>query len=206
MVTGDWNRALNQLKVAAELDAGALPCSMPIPRRCQCEGLRAEVFSGVRSPLVFGEPLPWIAASSRRSPSEAQGNGQQPAALRVEAPRVRERRRWHGEWAGIRVDRRRRLAPRPILEVLLNGAYYWCRRAHPQRRHRPPSDARDLVWLPAQFTWAERWRGHGLRAGALSQFPERSPDDAVRLARKTEWTALGAGIRSAAVRGSGQRC
>jgi len=66
--------------VAAELDAGALPmqhaytAAMPVrrPARRKC----SPVFA---SPLVFGEPLPWIAAFSRRLSLEAQGNGQQAA-------------------------------------------------------------------------------------------------------------------------------
>src|SRR5262245_28750585 len=61
MVTGDWDRALNQLSVAAELDAGALPMLHAYSAAIQCERLRAQVFSGQRSPLVFGEPLPRIA-------------------------------------------------------------------------------------------------------------------------------------------------
>src|ERR1700719_4176414 len=62
MVTGDWDRALNQLKVAAELEAAALPMMHAYAAAIQCERLRTEIFAGKRSPLVFGEPLPWIAS------------------------------------------------------------------------------------------------------------------------------------------------
>jgi type VI secretion system protein ImpE len=49
-----------------------------------------------------------------------------------------------------------------------------------------PSDARDLVWLPAQFTWTNQGE-------ALGFIPARYPgselidDDSIRMARKTEW-------------------
>jgi type VI secretion system protein ImpE len=41
MVCGDWDRALNQLGVAAELDAAALPMMHAYRAAIQCERLRA---------------------------------------------------------------------------------------------------------------------------------------------------------------------
>ena len=72
MVTGDWNRALTQLAVAGELDSQALPMLHAYGAAIQCEGLRAQVFAGVRSPLVFGEPLPWIAGLLQAQSSAPQ--------------------------------------------------------------------------------------------------------------------------------------
>lgn len=89
----------------------------------------------------------------------------------------------------------------PMLEVLLNGSYYWV----PVQRVREirieaPSDIRDLVWLPAQFVWANGGEAVGF---IPTRYPgsESSADDAIRLARKTDWTgseadgALGLGQR-----------
>src|SRR5947207_2952956 len=61
MITGDWDRAVNQLSVTAELDASALPMKHTYTAAIQCERLRAAVFAGERSPLVLGDPPAWIA-------------------------------------------------------------------------------------------------------------------------------------------------
>src|SRR5687767_14938887 len=60
-VTGQWQRALTQLKTAAELDAGALAMVATYRDAVQCEELRAEIFAGLRSPMLFGRPEPWMA-------------------------------------------------------------------------------------------------------------------------------------------------
>ncbi len=60
-VMGDWERALNQLNVAAELDAVNLLMAQVCRTALNCEALRAEIFAGKRSPLVFGEPDDWIS-------------------------------------------------------------------------------------------------------------------------------------------------
>jgi type VI secretion system protein ImpE len=193
MVTGDWERALNQLSVAGELDPAALPMKHAYGAAIQCERLRSEVFMGERSPLVLGEPLPWIAALVQALVLDARGNSPQAAAMRGEAMEsvdtiggVLNGRPF--EWIA---DADSRLGP--ILEVLLNGAYYWVpfeRIQHIQVE--APADIRDLLWLPAQFTWSNGGE-------ALGMLPVRYPgshassDAAIRLARKTEWQALADG-------------
>src|SRR4030095_8713421 len=61
IVMGQWERALTQLRVAAELDAGAIAMARTYAAGIGCETLRKEVFAGRRRPLVFGDPEPWIA-------------------------------------------------------------------------------------------------------------------------------------------------
>ena len=191
MVTGDWDRALTQLAVAAELDAAALPMLHAYGAAIQCERLRNDVFTGVRSPLIFGEPLQWIAGFLQALALDASGNGQQAAALRSEA--LESANATAGtlngqpfEWIA---DADSRLGP--MLEVLLNGAYYWVPFERIQRMViEPPTDARDLVWVPAEFTWTNGGEAMGLLP---VRYPgsERAADDSVRLARRTEWRALG---------------
>lgn len=55
-VLGQWERALNQLQVALELDAGMLPMVQTYREAIACEALRLEVFAGKRAPMLFGEP------------------------------------------------------------------------------------------------------------------------------------------------------
>lgn len=193
MVTGDWDRALTQLGVAAELDAGALPMLHAYSAAIQCERLRGQVFTGKRQPLVFGDPLPWIAQLLQALAVEADGKAEQAATLRGEAfaSATAVSGTLNGaafEWVA---DADSRLGP--ILEVLLNGAYYWVPFERIQRIViEPPSDVRDLVWLPAQFTWTNGGEAMGLLP---ARYPgsEASAEDAIRLARKTDWRTLGGG-------------
>ena len=49
-----------------------------------------------------------------------------------------------------------------------------------------PSDLRDLVWLPAQFTWTN---GGAVPGHIPARYPgtENSPDGKLRLGRGTDW-------------------
>src|SRR6266508_2046408 len=60
-VLGDWERARAQLKVLGELNAGSLALMHVYGAAIACELLRGEVFAGARTPLILGEPLPWVA-------------------------------------------------------------------------------------------------------------------------------------------------
>src|SRR4051812_46282808 len=60
-VLGQWDRALNQLKVAAELDASVLAMAQMYDGAVQCERIRRDVFDGKKSPMIFGEPEQWLA-------------------------------------------------------------------------------------------------------------------------------------------------
>jgi type VI secretion system protein ImpE len=199
MVTGDWDRALNQLKVIGEVDASALPMVHAYSTAIQCERLREDVFAGTRGPLLFGEPEPWIAMLMQSLTMLGQRQTSQAAELRAQA--LEQAPAASGTLNGTAfewiADADSRLGP--ILEVLLSGAYYWV----PMHRIasvtiEPPGDARDLVWLPAEF----RWTNGGEALGMIpSRYPgsERAEDPALRLGRRTEWigpeTYLGLGQR-----------
>src|SRR6185436_10184011 len=60
-VLGQWERALTQLNVAADLDPKTLAMAQMYREAIACEKFRAEVFAGTRSPVVFGEPEEWMA-------------------------------------------------------------------------------------------------------------------------------------------------
>jgi len=187
MVSGEWERALTQLGVAAELDAGALPMLHAYSAAIQCERLRAQVFAGVRSPLILGEPLPWIAALLQALALRGEGA----AALRADA--LSRAQAIAGSMNGAPfewlADADSRLGP--VLEVFLNGAYYWAPFERIQKVViEAPADVRDLVWVPAQLTWSNGGEAMGL---IPSRYPgsERSGDDNIRLARRTEWETLG---------------
>ena len=59
-VLGQWDRAMTQLNVAAELDATNLLMAQMCRVALNCEALRTEIFLGARSPILFGEPQEWV--------------------------------------------------------------------------------------------------------------------------------------------------
>jgi type VI secretion system protein ImpE len=199
MVLGEWERALTQLGVLKELDASALPMVTSYGTAIQCERLRAAVFRGERSPLLFGEPEPWMAEMVQALGLTAQGHGSQAAALRSAALEAAPASAGtlNGtpfEWLA---DADSRLGP--LLEVLLNGNYYWVPMHRiAEIRVEAPQDIRDLVWLPADFVWANGGEAVGF---IPTRYPgsEASTDNSIRLARKTEW------VGADGVEGLGQR-
>jgi type VI secretion system protein ImpE len=89
----------------------------------------------------------------------------------------------------------------PILEVIVNGAYYWAPFVNIREiRIEVPADLRDVVWTPAEFTWTNG----GTAAGLIpTRYPgsERSDQGAILLSRRTEWIERGPGLHE----GLGQR-
>jgi type VI secretion system protein ImpE len=189
-VLGQWERALNQLTVAAELDALAVPMKQVYGEAIRCEGLRSAVFAGQRTPMVFGQPDEWLALlieSLLRS-----GRGEHTAAEELRVRAFDDAPASHGtldgtsfEWLS---DADMRLGP--VLEAYVNGRYYWvpfARLAHVKIY--PPEDLRDCVWLPAHLQFENggetlafiptRYDGSHLQASGELQ-----------LARKTEWLEL----------------
>jgi type VI secretion system protein ImpE len=191
MLLGDWDRALTQLAVIGEMEASALPMVHAYRAAIQCERLRASVLKGERSALVFGDPEPWIALMVQSLAALGAGRAEQADALRAEAfegaPAVAGTLNGTGfEWIA---DADSRLGP--VLEVLLNGAYYWV----PFHRIalialEPPSDLRDLVWLPAQFTWANGGQAAGFIPARYAG-SEAAEDAGIRMSRKTSWAQIG---------------
>lgn len=191
MLSGDWDRAVTQLSVAAEMDAAAIPMAHTYRAAIQCERLRASVFAGEHSPLIFGDPEPWVALLVQALATLRAGRVAEATVLRNDAlegapATAGALNGTEFEWIA---DADSRLGP--ILELLLNGAYYWV----PFHRIariviEPPADLRDLVWLPAQFTWANGGEALGF---IPARYPgsESAQEDALRLARRTDWVSLG---------------
>ena len=200
-VLGQWERALNQLTVAAELDALAVPMKQVYGEAVRCEGLRAEVFAGTRTPMIFGQPDEWLALLIESLLRHGRGEAQMAEELRQRA--------FEGAPAsGGSIDGKRfewladadmRLGP--VLEAYVNGRYYWipfARIAHVKIE--PPEDLRDCVWTPAHLQFENGGETLAL-IPTRYEGSEKSTEGAVQLARKTEWRELRPGVWA----GLGQR-
>ena len=84
-VFGEWDRALTQLTVAAELDPLALPMAETYRTLIRCELLRDSVFAGTRTPTLFGHPEPWVPLLLEANRALAAGAYAKAAALRDQA-------------------------------------------------------------------------------------------------------------------------
>ena len=206
-VMGQWDRALTQLNVAGELDASTLAMVQTYREALLCEGLRADVFAGKRSPVIFGEPEQWVALLLESLSLMADGQFARSQDVRNQAfelapatsgivgdPSGPDSENF--EWIA---DADTRMGP--VLEAIINGRYYWV----PFHRIKSinievPEDVRDLVWMPAFFTWANGGETVGL---IPTRYPgsEVSEDKLIRLARKTIWQELDDGV----YQGLGQR-
>ncbi len=200
-VLGQWERALNQLSVAAELDALAIPMKQVYGDAIRCEGVRAEVFAGRRTPMVFGQPDEWLALLIESLLREGKGDASAATDLRQRAfdaaptsAGLIDGQRF--EWLA---DADMRLGP--VLEAFVNGKYYWVPLARLARiQIEPPEDLRDCVWLPANLQFEN---GGETLALVPTRYvgSEACADGTLQLARKTEWRELVNGVWA----GSGQR-
>ena len=202
-VAGEWPRALNQLEVAGELDAGALAMLQMYSKAIHCEVFRSRVFKGERSPLLFGQPEEWIALLMEAVKAGCEGRHDAAAELRarayedapttsgtmyVESSDGAGAEGFPFEWIA---DGDSRLGP--ILEAVVNGFYYWVPFTRIHKIHvERPNDLRDLVWMPVHFTWSNGGETVGL---IPTRYPgsESAADDLFRLSRKTAWESAGEG-------------
>jgi len=191
-VLGQWNRALTQLNVAAELDAGALPMAQTYREAIQCEALRGEIFAGKRAPLIFGEPPAWLVLLIEALKLDAAGDHDGAANLRAQAfaDAPASAGSINGEPFAWLADADARLGP--VLEAVVNGRYFWIPMQRIARiEFDAPVDLRDAVWSPATFTWTNG-------ASTVGLVPTRyegtvaSGDEALMLSRRTEWIEQGA--------------
>jgi type VI secretion system protein ImpE len=199
-VLGLWDRALNQLTVAQELDAEMLPMVQTYREAIQCERLRGEVFRGKKVPLLFGEPEAWVALLIEAMLREGQGD-------MADARKLREQAFEQAPSTGGTIDAKdfawladadMRLGP--VLEAVINGKYYWV----PMTRLakivvEAPVDLRDCAWTAAQLEFT-----NGGETVAL--IPTRYAgtdltDSSLALARKTDWKEPAPGFYT----GVGQR-
>lgn len=193
-VMGEWDRALTQLNVAADLDSKTLAMAQMYREALHCELFRADVFAGRRSPVVFGEPEEWLALLIEAllvtgTPRAGEAKGLRQRAFETASPSAGMLDGTPFEWIA---DADMRLGP--VCEAIINGRYYWIPFARLSKIVvEPPVDLRDLVWIPAQFHFANGGEAVGV---IPTRYPgsEESADYQVRLGRKTVWQEQPPGV------------
>jgi type VI secretion system protein ImpE len=190
-VMGQWDRALTQLNVAAGMDPKTLLMKEVCQQALQCEALRKDIFAGKKMPLVFGQPQEWVGWMIQANQQSAQGQYREAQSLRERAleaaPAIAGRINSNAfEWVA---DADPRLGP--ILEVILEGRYFWIPLANiNQIKIDKPVDLRDVIWAPANFVWSNG-------GTAVGFIPARYPgsdevdDPAIKLGRRTDWIDQG---------------
>jgi type VI secretion system protein ImpE len=196
-INGQWSRAENQLDVAGNLDKTLALTVLAHRHALNCEQFRKEVFAGTRAPLFLGEPDRGSALLAQAlTLADAAAQSLRTEAMDSLATSAGSINAEAFDWLS---DADSRLGP--TLEVYLDGKYYWVPFTRVQSLTiNEPTDVLDLVWASAELTL----RGGVPQAVLLpTRYPgsELSDDDALRLARRTDWIAIG----DEQYRGLGQR-
>ncbi len=186
-VLGDWNKAGTQLGVLSDMDINTKLFAQIFSPLLDCELLRMEIFSGAKTPIVFGEPEPWMGHLIQAT--HLAGIGEFSSANELRAMAFELAPATPGfindqpmEWIA---DGDTRLGP--VLEVILDGCYRWV----PFHRIssvtlEEPQDLRDLVWAPARFEWSNGGTASGFIPTRYSG-SETSDSSRVLLSRTTVW-------------------
>jgi type VI secretion system protein ImpE len=200
-LVGKWDRALNQLSVAATLDASALAMAQAYGDAVRCEAIRTDVFEGRKSPMIFGQPDQWLALLIESMLVAGRGEPGRSQELRArafdEAPATAGT--LDGRPFSWIADADSRIGP--VLEAVINGRYYWVPFSRLLKiAMDEPEDLRDMVWMPAHLQFEN---GGESVAFVPTRYPgsEASNDGLIVLARKTVWEE----IAEDTFRGLGQR-
>ena len=200
-VMGQRERALQQLKVASDIDPSTVSMLRTYERALAAEQARSEVFAGRATPTLFGEPAEWMALLIQSCKLVA--DGQLAAAKDLRERAFEEAPATPGKIDGKDFAWIADADPRlgPMLEGVINGRYTWIPFARLRRiQIEAPVDLRDIAWTPATVTFT-----NGGETVALfpTRYPgsEQSADPRIVMARSTEWiekeadTHLGLGQR-----------
>lgn len=191
---GQWERALNQLNVVAQLDDAALAMVQTYREALHCEALRVQVFEGKKAPMVFGAPDQWLAFLIEARLLAGQGEVEESQKFLSksfeEAPITSGT--IDGENFSWIADADMRLGP--ILEAIINGRYYWLPFSRLSRVViDPPEDLRDMIWMPAHL-----WFENGGESVALipTRYPgtQENHDGQLLMAKKTVWEEVAPGV------------
>ena len=191
-VLGDWKRAINQLKVSAEMDPTAEMMAKTYREAIICEVYRDKVFAGEKEPLIFGEPQEWLAHLIEAQKLFGQGRIAEASELRAKAfdAAPTTSGTLNGEPFEWIADADMRMGP--VLEVIVNGKYFWLPfNKISSLEIEEPTDLRDAVWTAGTLTLPNGGEIVALIPTRYAGTAENG-DNAEKLARATNWADAGA--------------
>jgi type VI secretion system protein ImpE len=193
-VLGDWDRAMKQMKLYAEMDQSSLGFVAIYMAGVDAEAARADVIAGKASPPVFGPPEAWIARLGEALKRDAAGETELATALREDAYAEAPSRKGTVdgqpfEWI---TDADARFGP--ALEAVVDGAYHWLPFQHIAKLElEAPKDLRDLVWMEGALTLTNGG-SFGILVPARYPGSEKSTDAATVMGRRTDWEEIAPGM------------
>lgn len=188
---GRWQKALAQLQIAAQINGDYQLLAQAYRLAIRAELFREDVFLGLRSPSILGQPGQWISYLKEALLADASGDVAKAQDLRMLA--LDEASAVPGQvdaqafmWIA---DADARLGP--VLEVFVSGVYYWLPLdAISELRLEAPADLRDLVWMPAQLTLVNEGK-HAVLLPARYPLLGENIEDGHRQSRLTTWIGRG---------------
>ncbi|MDR2209575.1 MAG: hypothetical protein LBE22_11470 [Azoarcus sp.] len=189
LVQGEYPKALQQLQLACQFDAGLEPEAQLVRMLVRAEQVREAVFDGKILPDLLAAPPAWL----EKLTGALRENGEKATAMRQEAlSEASPSKGCYGEsesafeWIA---DGDERLGP--VIEVILGGTYYWISFDMVESLYIPaPKNVMELVWAPVDL----KLIGHP--ADTIAYMPARyvlpveERTDALLVGTETVWREL----------------
>lgn len=201
MASRQWSQASAQLERAAHISPSCIPLAGAYCEAIRCEMLREKVFAGERLPATLESAPNWVNTLASCLQLLAANNLD-------EATQMREQAFDEADACPVEIDGQpgawisdadSRLGP--VCELFMDGDYYWVPFSSIARLDaEPPTDLRDLIWLPCAVQLTNGQNVHALMPARYPGEQDLHDEDAL-LCRKTGWTE----IDNDAWAGSGQK-
>src|SRR5690606_19882407 len=128
VITGDWDKAFDQLTLSAEMNAQAQPLAVAYGGAIRAEQEREAVFRGEKIPAVLAEPPAWMAMliEALKIQNEERAGSMRAFAMETAPASTGELEidgqdhAWPFEWI---CDGDGRIGP--VCELIVNGRYGW---------------------------------------------------------------------------------
>lgn len=198
-VCGEWDKSLTHLHALAQLSPEAQMLSVAYGQAIEAEKTREAAFSGTQVPALLVGSSEWAGPLVAALGLEAQGRLEEAQAERLKA--LEAAPDTPGSLDGTRFEWIADADPRfgPTIEAIIAGRWGLVPFDAIERiESEGPRDLRDIVWYPVQIAFRT---GQSVAAMIPARYPGTAQaDDALRLARQTEWNEGRAGAT-----GLGQR-
>ncbi len=186
-VSGEWDKAAIQLRALAQISAEAQMLAMAYGQAIEAEKLRAQVFAGTAQPALLVSSSAWAGDLVGALAALTQGRLDDAETLRDQAFDAAPDT--PGELDGVAFDWLADGDARfgPAIEAIIAGQWGLVPfDAIEKITSEGPKDLRDIVWYPVQLGFKT---GQSVAALLPARYPgsETSTNNAIRLARATDW-------------------